>query len=118
MGSLCVLFNRIRAVDRLLPNKKVFILHGLFLSVYILLMIAQHGINLYVRFNECLDNCFYLYIASHDILSTTGIVCNFFAYGVVLYMLVPKARQQAQATQRNSEINFMMLNGLNSVESI
>ena len=101
-----------------MPNKKVFLLHGLFLSLYILMMILQHGLNLYVRFNECAYNCFYLYVALHDIFNTTGIVCNYVTYAIVLYVLVPKARKQAETTVQAQEINFIMLNGVESMDSI
>ena len=118
-STLLLLFKRIRSVDRLLPNKKVFITHAIFLGLNLFCMVVMRLSNLIFRFDPNCDlNCAYLIYGTHNIMNTISIFCDYATYVIVLYMLVPRAKEQAKASEHQQKINFMMINGLKNVGTI
>jgi hypothetical protein len=117
--TLYLLFKRIKAVDRLLPNKKVFFTHGIFVGIYLMFVILMQLSNLLLKYyKSCELNCLYLLYGTHNILNTLSILCDYATYVIVLYLLVPRAKEQSEISESYQEINFMMMNGLKNVGGI
>ena len=94
--SLVNLFKTIKSVQQLLPHKRIFVTHGALIGTYLVCILIQILLNCILRYDsQCeLINCVYMIYSIHDLLNVLAVTCDYLAYLLVLYMLVPSARRK------------------------
>lgn len=114
-GSLVKLFKKIKSVQRLLPNKKIFVIHAAFIGTYLVCMLIETHLNVFLRFDSNCDlNCSYNINSIHDLLNVVAVTSDYLAYSLVLYMLLPCASRN----NNKQGIAILMMNGFTNVQDL
>ena len=99
--SLCALFAKFKASNRLLPNKKMFIIHGVLLAFYSLFNVIGQ-LSLYVpRFrNQCGENCYYICYGIDNMASACANITEQIMFVFVVYSYIPLTGSQKAQTEK------------------
>lgn len=85
--TIIKLYRNVTNAGRLLPNKKVFILHGFLMALFLLLQIASIVIG--EVGGKASGNRMYLLFGIFNIVETLTFIVEYVSFFVVVYMMLP-----------------------------
>ena len=113
--ALYSLFTRFKASERLLPRKRVFIIHAVLLTVYLFCQIIEIVMQKILDSGNCNENCLNIYASINNIAEIIGNGCEVITFAYVVYSQISFTGKQKG---RRDALRNVLLCGRATVEDV